>query len=77
MHDDDGSPTSQCTRMLGVCIWFDSRGDERGPMRGTLARLGGHVIGAFHSMAEFTALIDLAPAPSDAADSPPPVRPRI
>ena len=78
MHDDDGCPTSQRTRTVGVRIWFEPRGnDERGRMRGKLARLGGPVIGAFHSMGEFTALIDLAHAPSDAADSPPPGSPRI
>jgi hypothetical protein len=57
-HGDTGSPTPQRTRTFVVRIWFEPRGGERGPMRGTLTRLGGPVIGAFQSMAELAALLE-------------------
>lgn len=71
LHGDDGGPTSQRARTFVLRIWFEPRGTERGPMRGTLTRLGGPVIGAFQSMAELAALLERALASDDAANAPP------
>lgn len=60
VHGDDGSPTAQRARTFVVRVWFEPRGGQRGPMRGTLTRLGGPVIGAFQSMAELAALLERA-----------------
>ena len=76
-HGDTGSPTPQRARTFVVRIWFEPRGGERGPMRGTLTRLGGPVIGAFQSVAELAALLERALAPPDISEDPPAGEPRV
>jgi hypothetical protein len=77
LHSYDSDPTSQRARTFVLRIWFEPRGTERGPMRGTLTRLGGPVIGAFQSMAELAALLERALALRDDTTAPPADRPRI
>jgi hypothetical protein len=77
LHGYDSDPTPQRARTFVLRIWFEPCGAERGPMRGTLTRLGGPVIGAFQSMAELAALLERVLAPRDDTRAPPADRPRI
>jgi hypothetical protein len=75
MHGTDTCSTPHRARTFVIRIWFESHDGERGPMRGTLSRLGGPVIGAFQSMAELAVLLERALG--EGVDAPPAGRRRI